>query len=92
MSSEQELEIVRIGKQLEKLANSQTPVRAGEGGDATSSVHSTVVRARVNFCWGQTGIKDVLLRLRNGGAGSPSVLTLVAVEKACRNLGVVLSI
>ena len=28
MSSEKELEIVRIGKQLEKLANSQTPVRA----------------------------------------------------------------
>jgi len=87
MSSEQELEIVRIGKQLEKLANSQTPVRAGEGGDATSSVHNNVVCARVNVCWGQTCIEDVLLRVRNDGAASPSVLTLVAVEKACRNLG-----
>ena len=30
MSSERELEIVRIGKQLEKLANSDTPVRSLE--------------------------------------------------------------
>ena len=36
MSSERELEIVRIGRQLEKLANSDTPVRALYPGDRSS--------------------------------------------------------
>lgn len=73
MSSEgQELEIVRIGKQLEKLANSDTPVRLRS---AWGSVEKPIYnRLRVRVDWG-------LLEMRR--ACLSCVWVLYLVRKAC---------